>query len=409
VLFLAKLFPWPLNNGARQRVFHLARAIAEQHDVRIIVHDATPSAAEVDAFRDACGCTHVDFVTRAVPAASAGVGVFRRKLRSIRLKFSSLPAFVQVTWTTALVDAIRALVANEPVDVVFATQSWIAEHARAAGIDPVIVDVDDLLSVMSRQLVSASGWRLRAPIDYLDAVRDRLYERSLPSRFRHVVVAKAEDRSFFRSRDLDRTSVVENGTRIAVEPIPEPPVADTLIFVGALEYEPNVDAVRWFATDVLPRIWAARPEVRLIVAGFGSGHEVRDVLEDPRCTLLESPPSLAPLYARASVVVAPVRMGGGTRIKILEALAYGRATVSTRFAAEGLGLRGGEDLEFADTPQSMAARCLVLLGDREKRHALAVTGRAHVMRRFDWARVTTDVPKLVERVFGQRLENGQGR
>jgi glycosyltransferase involved in cell wall biosynthesis len=152
-------------------------------------------------------------------------------------------------------------------------------------------------------------------------------------------------------------------------------------------------------------MWDARPDVRLIVAGFGSGEAVQDVLHDPRCELHESPPDLAPLYARAAVVVAPVRIGGGTRIKILEALARGRATVSTRFAAEGLGLRDGEDLEFADTAQSMAARCLVLLGDREKRQALAVTGRAHVARRFDWTRVTTDVPELVTRVFGQRSEN----
>ena len=409
VLFLAKLFPWPLNNGARQRVFHLARALAERHDMRMIIHDAAPSDAVLDAFQDACGCSQVDFIPRAAPATSAGVGVFRRRLRSLRLRLSYLPEFVQVTWTRALVDDIRALVEHHPIDVVFATQSWMAEHARAAGVDTIIVDVDDLLSVMSRQLVSASGWRLRTPIDYLDAVRDRFYERSLPSRFAHVVVAKTEDRSFFRSRDRDRTSVVENGTRIAMEPLPEPAVADTLIFVGALEYEPNVDAVRWFATDVLPRIWAARPDVRLIVAGFGSGHEVRDVLDDPRCTLHESPPNLAPLYARASVVVAPVRMGSGTRIKILEALAYGRATVSTRFAAEGLGLREGTDLEFADTPQSITAHCVALLGDRDKRRALAAEGRAHVARRFDWARVTADVPELVARVVGERSEDHQAR
>jgi glycosyltransferase involved in cell wall biosynthesis len=197
--------------------------------------------------------------------------------------------------------------------------------------------------------------------------------------------------------------VVENGTSMGVEPIAEPAVADTLIFVGTLGYEPNIDAVRWFADEVLPLIWAVRPDVQLIVAGFGSGEAVRDVLRDPRCTLYESPPDLGPLYARAAVVVAPVRIGGGTRIKILEALARGRATVSTRFAAEGLGLRDGEDLEFADTPESMAARCLVLLSDRDRRVRLAATWRAHVARRFDWARITQGAAELVARVAGSPL------
>jgi glycosyltransferase involved in cell wall biosynthesis len=398
VLFLAKLFPWPLTSGARQRAFHLARAIAARHDVWMIVHDAPPSHGALEAFKQASGCRHVEFVSRLDPATALRAGPLGRKLRSVRARLASVPEFVQVNWTPALVAAIRRLVALHPVDVVFATQSWMAEHARAAGIGPVIVDLDDVLSIMSRQVLAVSSWRVRTPLAYLDAAKDRFYERLLPSRFAHVVVAKAEDRSFFRVKDRDRTSVVENGTFIAVDPIPEPAIADTLIFIGTLGHEPNVDAIRWFAAEVLPPIWAARPDVRFIVAGFGSGEEVRDVLADPRCTLYESPPDLTPLYARASVVVAPVRLGGGTRIKILEALAYGRATVSTRFAAEGLGLLDGQDLEFADTAESMAARCLDLLGDRDRRLTLAATGRAHVARRFDWARITAGVPDLVAEI-----------
>lgn len=101
--------------------------------------------------------------------------------------------------------------------------------------------------------------------------------------------------------------------------------------------------------------------MHFVVAGYGSAEALADVPPDPRCTLYESPPDLGPLYDAASVVVTPVRMGGGTRIKILEALGHGRAVVSTSFAAEGLGLRGGIDLEFAHTPGDIAAVCLQLL------------------------------------------------
>jgi glycosyltransferase involved in cell wall biosynthesis len=125
---------------------------------------------------------------------------------------------------------------------------------------------------------------------------------------------------------------------------------------------------------------------------------VAEGLRDPRCTVHESPPDLGPLYDAASVVVTPVRMGGGTRIKILEALGHGRAVVSTSFAAEGLGLRGGIDLEFADTAADMAARCLELLRDKPWRCALASAGRATVAARFDWAMIERPLPRLVSGV-----------
>ena len=133
----------------------------------------------------------------------------------------------------------------------------------------------------------------------------------------------------------------------------------------------------------------------LAALGFGSGAALRDVLSDPRCSLHESPPDLTPLYTRAAVVIAPVRIGGGTRIKILEALANGRAMVSTVFAAEGLGLRGGIDIEYAGSSGAIAAMCIGLLGDAPRRRALATSGRARVAEQFDWERIEKRLPKLI--------------
>jgi len=125
-------------------------------------------------------------------------------------------------------------------------------------------------------------------------------------------------------------------------------------------------------------------------------------LSDSRCALHESPPDLTPLYARAAVVIAPVRIGGGTRIKILEALANGRAMVSTAFAAEGLSLRGGTDIEFADSPGAIAALCVALLGDENRRRALAASGRARVAEQFDWERIERRLPKLITDFVDER-------
>lgn len=404
VLFLAKLFPWPLNFGARQRVFHLARGLAKGHDVSVVAYDTPPSPSDSAEFLSRSGCAGISVVPReqATGGRPSDDRLLKRvvgKLQSLDARVRSpLPPFVREAWSDKLVSTLEQVRRETSVDVVYATQSWMAEHARAAGYSRIIVDVDDLLSHMSRQRASSSGWHRRKAIELFDAAKDARYERSLPRRFTRVVVAKTEDRDFFAAADRERVTVVPNGITIPPVPSEEPAVANTLLFIGTLGYGPNIDAVKWFAMEILPLIWKENADVRFSVAGYGSAGSLADVLRDPRCAVYESPADLAPLYDAAAVVVTPVRTGGGTRIKILEALARGRAVVSTTFAAEGLGLRGGVDLEFADTPADIAARCLELLGDKQRRCALAAAGRANVAARFDWVSIERGLPELVSRV-----------
>jgi polysaccharide biosynthesis protein PslH len=401
VLFLAKLFPWPLNFGARQRVFHLARGIAKAHDEAVIAYDTVPIREQEEAFLANSGCSAVSTIPRRQVLAHRPVpdhswGRLLRKLRSVDMRLRSpLPSFVHDVWSSDLVNQLRSVKRSTSFDVVYATQSWMAEHALAAGFDRIIVDVDDLLSHLSRQRVASSGWHSRKPIELFDAAKDQRYERSLPKRFMRVVVAKEEDRSFFAPADRERVSVIPNGITVPEAPSPEPAIANTILFVGTLGYGPNIDAIGWFATEILPLIWQHKPDVSFSVAGYGAIGSLAEVLKDPRCIVHESPADLAPLYDEASLVVTPIRIGGGTRIKILEALGRGRAVVSTSFAAEGLGLRGGVDLEFADTPTDIAARCLELLKDRDRRRALATAGRATVADRFDWISIERALPGLI--------------
>jgi glycosyltransferase involved in cell wall biosynthesis len=401
VLFLAKQFPWPLNVGARQRSFHVARGLARTHRVTMVALDEPPDPAALEAFLAASGCARALFVPtgtcRGMQPEGTPASVPVRALRALRgLVRSPLPDALLYWWSDALVAELEGLRREGRVEVVFASQSWMAEHARAAGFRRIVVDVDDLLSEISRQQLRQRGWYPRKPLDLLRAAQERAYERALPERFTRVLVAKDEDRAFFPAAVRGRVAVLPNGVAVPDVPAPEPERADTLLFVGTLGYPPNVDAVTWFAREVLPLVWEARPDVRFQVAGFGRGRRLAaEVLADPRCAVAESPPDLAPFYAAAAVVVTPVRTGGGTRIKVLEALAHGKALVSTRFGPEGLSLRDGVDLELADTPRAMADACLALLADPARRRALGAAGRAHVAERFDWRRIEERLEALL--------------
>lgn len=403
VLFLTSFFPWPLNLGARQRVFHLARGIAADNDVSVIALDSVPTASDVEAFLANSGCARVTVIPKSRESVDEAIRVapiarILAKLRAMDEHLRSpLPVFMREIWSDRLVQAIEASARERRVDIVFAARFWMAEHARVAGLAPVILDVDDLMSVVARHRVSSPGWHRRKLIQFFDAAKEHAYERSLPARFERLIVVKSADRDFFPAVYRERVSVLPNGVDVPPEPTLEPAVADTILFIGALGYGPNIDAIRWFAECALPLIWAVRPDVRFVAAGFGSGVAVADLFTDPRCTLHESPPDLAPLYASAAVVVTPVRFGAGTRIKVLEALARGRAVVATEFAAEGLDLRSGVDLEFANSEKDIASRCIELLGDVERRRSLAAAGRASVAERFDWTRIEQALAELVSR------------
>jgi len=162
-----------------------------------------------------------------------------------------------------------------------------------------------------------------------------------------------------------------------------------------MDFRPNVDAVLWFARKVLPRVRASVPEVHFVVVGQRP-HRRLDVLRgDPAVTLTGWVEDTRPYIAQAAVYVAPLRMGGGTRLKLLEAMAMGKAVITTRLGAEGYPVAGGRELLLADTPADFAAAVVALLRAPERRAELGRVARAFVEQRYDWRVI---VP-LVEAVY----------
>jgi glycosyltransferase involved in cell wall biosynthesis len=188
--------------------------------------------------------------------------------------------------------------------------------------------------------------------------------------------------------DLDRqrlggatVRVVPNVYEPARSPAPvsaaSPPSAPVLLFVGFLGYEPNLDAARWFAEAVLPLVRQRRPDTQLLVVGrFESPAAVAGLRAADGVTVTGEVADLAPVLAGARAAVVPIRFGGGTRVKILEAFAAGLPVVTTSVGAEGLSVRDGEQLLVADDPRGFAEACLRLLADPALAAGVAGRGRA---------------------------------
>ncbi len=387
LLFVSQLLPWPLDNGTALRVYHLLRWLSERHRVTLValaedwktVDESFPLWHQLErvlsVYRATCAFTWTRRFEHHPPLPD----------RLGALVSSPVPNFARRWYSPQLLALLQELHATTRFDAVWVERSYLAEMVRSAGFRRVIVDVDDIESVALFRVLRQSPAYLSKPLHYAEWAKSHLYERMLlPLRFRRLLVCKQEDRRFFVPGVRHKVFVVPNGVRSfpACDPAEEGP--GEMLFVGALEYGPNVDAVTWFVREVLPRVRARHPGARFVMAGARPREAVRALDNGADIVVAGSVPDLEPYYRRAALVVVPMRLGGGTRIKVLEALAHGKALVTTSVGAEGLSLTRGEALAIADGPEALADACVRLLGDAAARRRLGERGREEALERYEW-------------------------
>jgi glycosyltransferase involved in cell wall biosynthesis len=304
--------------------------------------------------------------------------------------------------TEPVIAALREARQRVSGEVTWVDRSYVAEAAQRAGFENLTVDIDDLLTACHWRAVKQFGWRPSLLQLYVEGLKLAWYERSLPNRFPRLVVCKEEDRAFLGNRRRN-IFVVPNGAELAPPADPSLREPGCMLFVAALDYEPNIDALSYFARDILPRIRQNTSAARLLMVGRSPDERSLRFADGASLEILGNVPSVEPYYERASVVVCPIRLGSGTKLKVLEALARGKALVATTAAVEGLDLRPGVDFELADDPQEFASLCCELLRDEERCARLGQAGRERVAARFQWEQIAT----LAEKALGDpRADTG---
>jgi len=298
-------------------------------------------------------------------------------------------ASVQKAVPQALLPMLRDLKRTDPPAAVWAYHSYMAELARTARLSNIGTDIDDFEHVVWRKDIQARGRYWRAGLHRLNCTGLQRCEQRLGLRFPALVVSKVEDLALVQEHGRAARSlltVVPNGTDLpaAIAPFTSAP---TLLFVGMLSWPPNYDAGRWFIDNVLHRIRGEIPNARLIVAGRGPvPPELQPYMRQPGIHFEVSPPEMAAVYRKARVAITPVRLGDGTKIKVLEAMAMGRPLVTTSDAARGHAIMDGAYALVANEPAEFASACLRLLRDDVLAARLVSAGREWVQRHGSWTR-----------------------
>jgi glycosyltransferase involved in cell wall biosynthesis len=367
IAVVSHVMPYPADSGTRIRVARIVGALRRCHDVTVLSLEPGDAAGAARAL--------------GVPVA----------VHPARLRRGLAPVAVAPETTAAVWRAVRGWRA-EAVHLQGTFGAVAAGLQRGRHDLPAVVDEGCVHHVSYRRAALLARTPLRRVRGRLRAWRLRRFERALARQADAVVAVSPDEAALVRAMAPDtRVVVAPNGVDAAAL-APSPP-GDAALFVGLLSYAPNRDAMTWFARDVLPRLGAGGPEV--LVAGRDPGPELESLARGtPRLRLLGFVPDLAPLYARAGVFVNPMRGGGGTRLKMLEAMAAGKAVVSTAIGAEGLALTPGRDVVVADTAAEFADAVRTLLADRGRAERLGRAARALVEARYAWGACLAPIESL---------------
>jgi glycosyltransferase involved in cell wall biosynthesis len=236
----------------------------------------------------------------------------------------------------------------------------------------------------------------------LQARRRFQYEREVCRKASHVIAVSAADAQTKREwLGLRDASCVGTGVDVDYfSPTDPPPAAAVLVFVETMNLLPNIDGIRLFIQDVLPLIRRQMPDVPLAIAGREPSAEIRDLRRrDPRIIVTGTVPDIRPYLWVALVSIVPLRIGGGTRLKIYESMAARVPVASTAIGAEGLTVHPPSDIRIADSAEGFAAECIELLQSAESRRSRAEVARRLVEEHFSWDRIATDFEGILEQTL----------
>jgi glycosyltransferase involved in cell wall biosynthesis len=239
--------------------------------------------------------------------------------------------------------------------------------------------------------------------------RMRAFERAQCCRFDHVVAVSRRDMEVFES-EYGVTNVSEIPTGVDIEYFRPrggvQPRPHDLVFTGSMDWVPNEDAIVFFTESILPRIREAVPDVTLTVVGRHPSPRVLALARhDSAVRVTGSVPDVRPFIERAAVFIVPLRIGGGTRLKIYEAMAAEKAVVSTSIGAEGLPVTDGEDIMLADTPGTFASSVVQLLTDAQRAEEIGQRAAAMVRAEFGWDHVAEKFATICDGLVAPRLES----
>jgi len=391
ILFVSATIPYPTIDGGRIRVLNLVSRLCQIHEVTFLTFITSLADEQGAAYLREMGMEVVGVRRPEQKSGSRALNALADLGGLLKNSIQRKPLTVAKYYSVEMVEALERLLRSHRFDIVhfemLHTGQFLPElRSEGENSYTTVLGEQNIDSRIWRRLAREEPNLLKKLIFRSQYRRFVSYESRICHRFDICLCVSEEDGRELKSICPEAAiEVVPNGVDTDYfRPEESDEEEECLVFTGSMDWQPNEDAVVYFCDQILPLIQAELPEIKFLIVGSNPGDRVLRLGEIPGVTVTGWVEDVRPYISDAGVFIVPLRIGGGTRLKILQALAMEKAVVSTNIGCEGLNLQPNEHILVADEPRQFADETVRLIRDRSLRRRLGENGKTFVQERYDW-------------------------
>ena len=399
ILFIATFIPYPPSyGGSYQRTFNIIKHLAKENNIFLIGFVKKKNMPEdIDALKKICSKVVALYTSDDWSVLSLAKHLFLNL-------FSPLPYTVQKYYSRKVKRVIEGILKETKIDILHLDAPDLAGYMEDYPELPSVLVNHNVESILMKGYARQTRNIPKKLYFYLQGIKMRLYEkRMLPEADACIAVSDDDGERLKAIAPKANISIVPNGVDTGYFCPKEGSVDENnMIFIGSMDYYPNLDATIFFCKKILPLIKKEVREAKMIVIGAPKPKQLLGIKDVEVLGFIED---VRPYIQRAGVYIAPLRIGSGTRLKILEALACGKAIVSTSIGCEGLAVTHYKDILIADRPEDFAKAVITLMKEKGLREKLGKEGRRLVEERYDWGGIV----QVMKEVYKNVADDSTGR
>lgn len=388
VLMITPYLPYPLFSGGQVRLFNLIKNLAPKHEITLFSFIRKEQEQE-----------YVPQLLR----YWRRVEVFKKRkpwdlLTLSQTAFSFYPLLMVMYDLPEVKKKIAKEIAGGDYDLIHVECFYIMQNLprQAAGTLPVVLAEQNIEYLVYQRFVQNFRWAIARPFMYLDTLKIKFWEKRFWQKADKLIAMSEEEKRLMGARGVE---VVTNGvdTEYFRKRLFKKDAEPTVVFVGDFRWIKNRDALRFLYEGIWPKIKKEMPEVKLLVVGRNIPQGLKDSLSMD-AVFEEGIEDIRQAYQRAHLLLAPVRVGGGTSYKILEAMASGLPVVTTSLGIEGIEARNGVEVMVRDDAEGLAQATVGLLKDEEKRRKMGEGAQKLIEEKYDWGKISEKLGRIWEEV-----------
>jgi len=395
ILFIAPRVPIPADTGGKIRTLHLINQIAKNHLLDLVCFSFDEEDQRyVKALRDRG--INVTLVKALEPNLIKKIGL---------VLLSSRPYSVEKYYSRKMVETVREIVGKNSYDIIHIDHIHMTHYTDCFNGQPLLLDEHNVeYKILERCANVEKSWVKKALFKH-QAKKMRKFEARKVTDFSACTTVSAEDSRILadvigRKKQID---VLPNGVDTEYFKLQDTrhktQEEEAVVFTGSMDWFPNDDAAMYFCNDILPHIWKENPRVKFYIVGKDPSAVLKDYAKtDNRIIVTGRVDDVRTYVEKSKIFVVPLRIGGGTRLKILEAMSMQKAVIATTIGAEGIQHKEGRNIILEDEPKVFAKKVVALLDDPLRREKLGNCGRALVLEKYDWGIIGEILGNIYDRI-----------